>query len=44
MDELSQTKRELLKAEVRLARARATVAATEIDVKVLSARLKSLAK
>lgn len=43
-DELSRTKRELLQAEVRLARARATVAASEIDVKVLNARLKSLAK
>ncbi len=43
-DELSRAKRELLQAEVRLAKARATVAATEIDIKVLTSRLKSLAK
>lgn len=43
-DELSRAKRELLQAEVRLAKARATVAATEIDIKVLSLRLKSFAK
>lgn len=43
-DELSQAKRELLHAEVRLAKARATVVAAEIDIKVVSARLRSLAK
>lgn len=43
-DELSRVKRELMKAEVRLARARATVVTAEIDVKSLTARLKSLAK
>jgi hypothetical protein len=43
-DELSKAKRELLQAEVRLAKARATVVAAEIDIKVATARLKSLAK
>jgi hypothetical protein len=44
LDELSQLKRQLLQAEVRLAKARATVSGSEADVKVLNARLKSLAK
>ena len=43
-DELSRVKRELLQAEVRLAKARATAAGAEVDIKVLSSRLKSLAK
>lgn len=43
-EELSQLKRELLQAEVRLAKARATAAGAEVDVKVLNARLKALAK
>ncbi|HEY0947106.1 MAG TPA: hypothetical protein VGD81_17620 [Opitutaceae bacterium] len=43
-DALARTKRELLQAEVRLAKARATAASAEIDVKVLTARLKTLAK
>lgn len=43
-DELSKAKRELLQAEVRLAKARATVVGAEIDIKVVSARLRSLAK
>jgi hypothetical protein len=43
-DDLSRVKRELLQAEVRLARARATAAAAEADIKVLGARLRSLAK
>lgn len=43
-DELSKAKRELLQAEVRLAKARATVVAAEIDIKVASARLRSFAK
>lgn len=43
-DELSRVKRELLQAEVKLARARATVAGAEADIKVLNARLKALAK
>jgi hypothetical protein len=43
-DELTRTKRELLQAEVRLAKARATIVSAEIDVKVLSARLRALAK
>jgi len=44
MDELSQLKRQLLQAEVRLAKARATVSGSEADVKVLNARLRALTK
>lgn len=44
LDELAQVKRELLQAEVRHARARAAVCGAEADVKVLTARLKTLAK
>lgn len=40
-DERTQLKQQLLKAEVRLARARATAAGAEVDIKVLSARLKA---
>ncbi len=43
-DELTQLKRELMQAEVRLAKARATVSGAEVDVKVLNARLRSLTK
>lgn len=43
-DELDTLKRELMKAEVRLAKARATVVSAEIDIKVLSAHLKALMK
>lgn len=43
-DELDTLKRELMKAEVRLAKARATVVSAEIDIKVLSMRLKVAAK
>jgi hypothetical protein len=43
-DELSRTKRELMQAEVRLAKARATIVTAEIDVRVISAKLKALAK
>ena len=43
-EELAHLKRELLQAEVRLAKARATIAGAEVDVKVLNARLKALAK
>lgn len=43
-DELTQLKRELMQAEVRLAKARATVSGAEIDVKVLNARLRSHTK
>ena len=43
-DELSGAKRELLQAEVRLAKARASAAAAEVDIKVYGARLKALAK
>lgn len=40
-DELTKLKKELLQAEVRLAKARATVTGAEIDIKVLNARLKA---
>jgi hypothetical protein len=43
-DELTKLKKELLQAEVRLAKARATVTGAEVDIKVLNARLKALAK
>jgi hypothetical protein len=42
-DELTKLKAELMKAEVRLAKARATAAGAEVDVKVLSAQLKAAA-
>jgi hypothetical protein len=42
LDELSHLKRQLLQAEVRLARARATAAGAEADVKVLTARLRAV--
>lgn len=44
LDELTRLKHELLQAEVRLAKARATAAGAEIDIKVLNARLKMFAK
>jgi hypothetical protein len=43
-DELSRAKRELLQAEVRLAKARASAAAAEVDIKVIGTRLKALAR
>ena len=43
-DDLETLKRELMKAEVRLAKARATVTTAEIDIKVLNSRLKALVK
>jgi hypothetical protein len=43
-DELTKLKRELLQAEVRLAKARATVTGAEIDIRVLNARLKTFAR
>ena len=43
-DELTRLKRELLQAEVRMAKARATMAGAEVDIKVLNARLKALTK
>ena len=43
-DELATLKHELMKAEVRLAKARATVTTAEIDIKVLNSRLKALVK
>ena len=44
VDELTRLKHELLHAEVRLAKARATAAGAEIDIKVLAARLKQFSK
>ena len=43
-DELDTLKRELMKAEVRLAKARATATGAEVDIKFLNARLKALAR
>lgn len=43
-DELTRLKKELLQVEVRLAKARATVAGAKVDIKVRNARLKALAK
>ncbi len=43
-EDLETLKHELMKAEVRLAKARATVTGAEIDIKVLSTRLRALAK
>lgn len=43
-DELDTLKRELMKAEVRLAKARATAVSAAIDIKVLNPRLKALMK
>lgn len=43
-DELTKLKKELLQAEVRLAKARATVTGAEIDIKFINTRLKALAK
>ena len=44
LDELGRLKHELLQAEVRLAKARATAVGAEIDIKVLNGRLKALTK
>jgi len=43
-DEITQLKKDLMQAEIRLAKARATITGAEVDVKVLSGRLKALAK
>ncbi|HRE84273.1 MAG TPA: hypothetical protein PLN52_24730 [Opitutaceae bacterium] len=43
-DDLDTLKRELMKAEVCLAKARATVTGAEVDIKFLNARLRALAK
>lgn len=40
-EDLEALKHELMKAEVRLAKARATVVSAEIDIKVLSVRLRA---
>ena len=43
-NELDTLKHELMRAEVRLAKARATVVGAEIDIKVLNTRLKALTR
>lgn len=43
-DELSRLKRELVQAEVRLGRARATVTVAELDIKAINARIRELVK
>lgn len=43
-DELHTLTRDLMKAEVRLAKARAIVSTAEIDIKALNSRLKALMK
>lgn len=43
-DEIAQLKKDLMQAEIRLAKARATITGAEVDVKVLGARLRALAK
>jgi len=43
-DELGRLKRELIQAEVRLGRARATVTVTELEVKDIHARIRELAR
>lgn len=43
IEELSQLKQDLLRAEVRLGKARATVVGAELDIKVLNAKLRALA-
>jgi hypothetical protein len=43
-DELDTLKRELMKAEVRLAKPRATTVSAAIDIEVLITRLKALVK
>lgn len=43
-DELSRLKQELMHAEVRLAKARATVVSAEIDIKVINTCLKAYMK
>ena len=44
VEDLNTLKHDLMKAEVRLAKARATVVSAEIDIKVLNTRLKALMK
>jgi len=44
LDELSRLKQELMQAEVRLAKARATVVSAEIDIKVINTRLREFMK
>lgn len=43
-DALGRLKRDLLNAEVRLAKARAAAAGAEVDIKVLGAQLRALVK
>ncbi len=43
-DELSRLKRELVQAEVRLGRARATVTVAELDIRSINLRIRELTK
>ena len=43
-DELSRLKRELVQAEVKLGRARATVTVAEVDIRAINARIRELTK
>lgn len=43
-DEISRLKRELIQAEVRLGRARATVTVAELDIKAINSRIRELVK
>jgi hypothetical protein len=43
-DELSRLKRELVQAEVRFGRARATVTVAELDIKAINSRIRELVK
>lgn len=43
-DELSRLKRELVQAEVRCGRARATVTVAELDIKAINSRIRELVK
>jgi hypothetical protein len=44
VEDLDTLKHDLMKAEVRLAKARATVVSAEIDIKVINTQLRALAK
>jgi len=44
LDELAKLKKDLLAAEIRLAKARATITGAEVDIKVLNTRLRALAR
>lgn len=43
-EEITTLKKELLQAELRLAKARATVTSTEVDIRVLNSRLRAVTR